>query len=121
MIEILRLKTGEDIIGDVYNLGVAYEIHEPMTVDIDYRGKESGLIMQHWLPVQLITENHTVIKMEDVLTKFEPNKEFTEYYKNTVEKINELLKAKQVADSMTDEEINSLMDVLEESYKHTLH
>ena len=107
MIEILRLKSGEDIIGEVYtDLGIdGYEIHEPMSFGVEHRGKESGLIMSHWLPVQLIDKNYTTIKKEDVLVTFTPNNEFKEYYLNTVKKLKDILEAKRLADEMTDEEI----------------
>ena len=113
MIEILRLKNGEDIIGEVYTDTGDYEILEPMSVGIETRGGQSGLIMSHWLPVQLIEENKTTIKKEDVLTKFTPNSEFVEYYLNTVEKIKQILEAKKVADSMSDEEIQEAIDLME--------
>jgi hypothetical protein len=77
--------------------------------------------MSHWLPVQLIKKNEIKINSRDVLTMFEPNDEFAEYYTNTVEKIKNLLKAKNVADSMTDEEIEDIMDALEDGDGQTLH
>ena len=117
MIEILRLKNGEDIIGEVYTDTGDYEILEPMTVGIETRGGQSGLVMQHWLPVQLIEENRTFIKKEDVLTKFTPNDEFVEYYLNTVEKIKQILEAKKVADSMSDEEIQEAINKIKDIIK----
>jgi len=115
MIEILRLKNGEDIIGEVYtDIGInEYEIHEPMSVGIETRGRETGLVMQHWLPVQLIDGNKTTIKKEDVLTTFQPNSEFKEYYLNTVKKLKDILEAKKLADEMTDEEIQEAIDIME--------
>jgi hypothetical protein len=113
MIEILRLKSGEDIIGDVYKDTGDYEILEPMSVGIETRGREAGLVMQHWLPVQLIEGNKTTIKKEDVLTTFHPNNEFKEYYKNTVKKLNDILNAKKIADEMTDEEIEDAINEME--------
>ena len=68
MIQIIRLKNGEDIIGQVYDDTGDYEIQEPMSVSVEYRGRESGLVMQHWLPVQLIENNKTMIRKDDVLT-----------------------------------------------------
>ncbi len=109
MIRIFRLKNGEDIIGVISaepnDQKGNITISEPMAVGIENRKGEAGLVMQHWLPVQLITKNETVLNLQDVLTMFEPNAEFTEYYINTVEKINELLKAKKIADEMSDEEL----------------
>lgn len=122
MIEILRLKNGEDIIGEVHKDTGDYEILEPMSVGIETRGGQSGLIMSHWLPVQLIEGNRTVIKKEDVLTTFHPNSEFKEYYINTVKKLNDILEAKKLADEMTDEEIQEAIDAMElELGNKTIH
>jgi len=121
-IKIVRLKNGEDIIGNLSdNTDGDYEISEPMSVSLVQKGHESGLVMSHWLPVQLIKKNEIKINSRDVLTMFEPNDEFAEYYTNTVEKIKNLLKAKNVADSMTDEEIEDIMDALEDGDGQTLH
>jgi hypothetical protein len=125
MIKIVRLQNGEDIIGnitDLYDTG-SYIVEEPMTVDIEYRGKEAGLAMHHWLPVQLIKKNEITLGNKDVLCILEPNDEFTEYYLNTVEKIKELLAAKNLVDSYNDEEIDEIMEAFEDM-KHngdTLH
>jgi SAM-dependent MidA family methyltransferase len=121
-IKIVRLKNGEDIIGNLSdNTDGDYEISEPMSVSLVQKGHESGLVMSHWLPVQLIKKNEIKINSRDVLTMFEPNEEFAEYYTNTVEKIKNLLKAKNVADSMTDEEIEDIMDAMEDGDGQTLH
>jgi MinD-like ATPase involved in chromosome partitioning or flagellar assembly len=120
-IKIVRLKNGEDIIGVLNDINGEYEITEPMSVSLVQRGQQSGLVMSHWLPVQLIKKNEIKINSRDVLTVFEPNDEFAEYYTNTVEKINELLKAKRLADEMTDEEIEDIMDALDDGEHQTLH
>lgn len=125
MIKIVRLQTGEDIIGnmtDLYDTG-SYIIEEPMSVDIEYRNKEAGLMMHHWLPVQLISKNEITLKEKDVLCILEPNDEFCEYYLNTVEKIKDLLEAKNLVDSLDDDEVNDIMDALDEldSKGTTLH
>jgi len=122
MIKIVRLKNGEDIIGDLMKLPIDdIQITEPMSVAITNRGQESGLIMSHWLPVQLIKKNEITIKSCDVLTMFEPNDEFAEYYLNTVEKIKSLMKAKELTDEMTDEEIDDIMDALDDSEGQVIH
>ena len=116
MIKIVRLQNGEDIIGnvtDIYDTG-KYIVEEPMSVSINYRGKEAGLEMHHWLPVQLINRNEITLENKDVLCILEPNDEFCEYYMNTVEKIKELLNAKKLVDSMSDEEVEDIMDAFEE-------
>ena len=121
MIQILRLKNGEDIIGEVFTDTGDYEIQQPMSVSVEYHGKESGLVMQHWLPVQLIDRNQTVIKKEDVLTTFIPNKEFSEYYESTIERMERLLKVKKEVDAMSDEEISEIMEDLYDGKDKTYH
>jgi len=120
-IKIVRLKNGEDIIGNLNMVNDEYEITEPMSVNVVMKGQESGLVMSHWLPVQLIKKNEIKINTRDVLTVIEPNDEFAEYYTNTVEKIKMLLKAKNAADEMTDEEIEDIMDAMESGDGQTLH
>jgi hypothetical protein len=120
-IKIVRLKNGEDIIGNLNLINDEYEIMEPMSVNVVMKGQESGLVMSHWLPVQLIKKNEIKINSRDVLTVIEPNDEFAEYYTNTVEKIKQLLKAKNTADGMTDEEIEDIMDAMEDGDGQTLH
>jgi hypothetical protein len=118
-IKIVRLKNGEDIIGNFHeNIYKEFEITEPMVVSVVQNG---NLVMSHWLPVQLIKKNEVKLNPCDVLTVFEPNEEFTEYYTNTVQKIKDLLKAKELADKMTDEEIEHIMEALEDGIKKTLH
>jgi hypothetical protein len=110
-IKIVRLKNGEDIIGDVTANGIQYyDIEEPMAFEVDYRGDHSGLVMRHWLPVQLLKKNHIQLNVHDVLCVLEPDEEFSEYYVNTVEKIKRLLEAKNSIKDMSDEEINQIVD-----------
>jgi hypothetical protein len=115
MIRILRLKNGEDIIGTILNdENTTYDIGDPMTVDIEVRGNNGGhLVMGHWLPVQLIKHNIASIKFEDVLTSLEPQDHFVEYYSNTVEKLQKIIKAKEEAENMSDEEITEILSTLE--------
>lgn len=124
-IKIVRLLNGEDIIGQIIEESTAdkfeYKVIEPMTVDIEYRGKESGLVMRHWLPVQLVKYNEITIKDKDVLCIFDAADEFAEYYVNTVEKMHDLLKAKNLVDEMSDEDINNIMDAIEQQDGYTLH
>jgi SAM-dependent MidA family methyltransferase len=121
-IKIVRLKNGEDIIGKfAEGLDGILEINCPMSVNVVPNGRHQGLVMSHWLPVQLIKKNEITLNPCDVLTVFEPNEEFAEYYTNTVEKIEELLKAKEITDNLTDEEVEDIMDALDDSQGQTLH
>ena len=110
-IKIVRLKSGEDIIGNVTANGIQYyDIDEPMAFEVDYRGNHSGLVMRHWLPVQLLKKNQIQLNAHDVLCVLEPDDEFSEYYLSTVEKVNRLLEAKASVKDMTDEEIQEIVD-----------
>ena len=110
-IKIVRLKSGEDIIGNVTANGIQYyDIDEPMAFEVDYRGNHSGLVMRHWLPVQLLKKNQIQLNAHDVLCVLEPDDEFSEYYLSTVEKVNRLLEAKSSVKDMTDEEIQEIVD-----------
>lgn len=122
-IKIVRLKNGEDIVGQIISMKDSYDVIEPMTVDVEYRGKEAGLVMRHWLPVQLVKHNEINIKQQDVLCLLEPSDDFAEYYVNTVEKIHDLLKARNLVDELDDDEVNDIMDALDELQQNgnTLH
>ena len=128
-IKIVRLKNGEDIVGQLLDYKdtngniESYDVIEPMTVDVEYRGKEAGLVMRHWLPVQLLKHNEINIKQQDILSLLEPDDEFAEYYVNTVTKIHDLLKAKNLVDSLSDEEIENMIQEFEELQHNgnTLH
>lgn len=115
-IKIVRLTTGEDIIcnieGDYHES--SFKMVEPMSVGIHEGRNQMGLVMRHWLPVQLIKKNEVTIVAKDILTVFEPNEDLKEYYLNTVEKIANLLKARDVADELTEDEANHIMEAISE-------
>jgi protein-arginine kinase len=123
-IKLVRLQNGEDIIGFVTDKdNGSYDVVEPMTVDLDYRTRQPGLIMKHLLPLQLVKKNEIVLENKDILFMVDPADSFAEYYVDTVEKIREILTARSLVDSMTDEEVDDAMDALDEYYKdgNTLH
>jgi len=122
-IKIVRLKNGEDIIGNLYNKEDGnMDITEPMSVQIVEQGQHRpGLVMSHWLPVQLIKKNEITINSRDVLTVFDPNEEFCEYYSNTVDKLHAVLKAREYTDSLSDEELDEIMESMIESKGQYIH
>jgi len=123
--QIIKLKNGEDLIANVTANGLDnYTLEEPMEFMLDdSRGREVGLVMRHWLPVQLLKRNSIEIKAQDVLSMMEPADDFCEYYVNTVSKIKELLKAKNLIDDMDDDEMQQMINDFEELQHHgnTLH
>ena len=56
--KIIKLQNGTDLIANVTSIGDVYVLEEPMEFGIEVRGSQTGnLIMNHWLPVQLIKKN----------------------------------------------------------------
>jgi|APCry1669189472_1035225.scaffolds.fasta_scaffold11147_2 hypothetical protein len=124
--QIIKLQNGTDLIANVSLSNDHYILEEPMEFGIDFRGREGGLIMKHYLPVQLLKKNSIEIHTKDVLSVMEPENEFCEYYINTVEKIKDLLKAKNLVDEisdLSDEELQDIMNQFEDLGNHgnTIH
>ena len=114
-IKIVKLRNGEDLVGTLTSTDIGnYRLEEPMSFEIDFRHNSSGLIMRHWLPVQLVKKNEIELTQKDILAILEPADDFCEYYWNTVEKIKDLLKAKTLVYEMSDEEIYMIMNEFEE-------
>jgi len=115
-IRIVRLTTGEDIICSIEGDATSSKLKmlEPMSVGIHESRNQMGLVMRHWLPVQLIKKNEVTIVAKDIMTVFEPNEDLKEYYLNTVEKISNLLKARDIADELTEDEANHIMEAISE-------
>jgi hypothetical protein len=121
-IRMLRLKTGEDIIGTVLDDGNGlYHINEPMEVSIEHKGKNTGIVMSYWLPVQIVKYNAASLKYTDILTIIDPNDALVEYYETTVEKFHEILKAKEMADAMTDEEMSEALESIQADKDTRVH
>jgi len=112
--QIIKLQNGEELIAnvDLSITGTSYVLEEPMKFWIDYRNNNS-LVIQHYLPVQLIKENKISINVKNILTIMSPTEDFVEYYYHTIEKIKRLMKAKADIADMTDEEINYIINEFE--------
>ena len=113
-IKIVRFTNGEDIVCQLSDIEGGYKVVEPMSVMIKETGRQPGLIMQHWLPVQIIKCNETTIKSRDVLAMVDADEEFAEYYLHTVEKMNKLLQARDSVDNLDEEEFEDVREIMEE-------
>jgi hypothetical protein len=114
-IKIIKLNNGDDLIASVGSgtpFKEEYTLSEPMRFFVDQRNNNS-LVMQHFLPVQLVSENKIILKERDILAVLEADEEFIEYYKHTIEKIKRLMKAKADIAEMSDEEINHIINEFE--------
>ena len=82
-INLLRLKSGEDIICFMEHYGHdELAIRDAMVVftKTDFKSGKQIIMLEHWLPIQLIQENVTVIKQSEVIASMVPNTAFTDYY-----------------------------------------
>ena len=107
-LNLLRLKTGEDIICYMEHYGHdEVVIRDAMVVFVknDFKTGKQTIMLEHWLPVQLIKDNETIIKSSDILAMMVPGPEFSAYYENTVAAVN---RVKDEASS--DEELSSSND-----------
>ena len=92
-INILRLKTGEDIICYMEHYGHdEIVVRDAMMVfmKMDYKVGKQLVQLEHWLPVQIIKENETIIKSSDVMAIINPSNEFVDYYTNAVSVIKQV-------------------------------
>jgi hypothetical protein len=122
-IKILRLNTGEDIVGsclmDDENGCVGVE--SPMKVAVQ-RSVELGqtmLVMYPWLPLEIVSDNFATINYADIITIVEPKDSFVEYYNNMVIEYEEIIKEREKQGTFDfrdedEEEFDSDMNQLEE-------
>jgi hypothetical protein len=103
-IKILRLNDGEDIITD-YHLeeGNIVVMNNPMTLFFKRLSVgKSMVLMQPWLPVELVDVNCAKIFANQILTVIEPKPALVEYYKNSVDESNQVIAeySKQIDESL---------------------
>lgn len=113
VVKMIRLKTGEDIIAQVSDDGICYQVFDAMSVSVEYKGKVTGIAMTYWLPVQLIKNQPVDLQYADILTTMDPNDDLLEYYEGTVERFHELLHAKEAVDAMSDEEMQDAFESMQ--------
>jgi hypothetical protein len=114
-IQIIRLQSGEDVIGDItVKENGTLVVYDPMVVLVDYRNKVAGMVMRPWLPMQLIKKNNVTLRTKDILFVVEPTDELVEYYISGIEKLHQLLYAKDIMKDLDDEDYEEVMDAFEE-------
>jgi hypothetical protein len=99
-VKILRLNTGEDIMGSVLmdDKHRYVSIENPMRVILKrMSGKnQTMLLMAPWLPVELLMDNFATIDYRNIVTVVDPKPSFSEYYNNTVNQFNEKLNTQEL-------------------------
>lgn len=121
-VKILRLVTGEDIICNYYKVSSdSYVITDPMMLIVKFKGRNSSVIMEHWLPVEVIKNNEVLINPRDVITMFDPKESLAEYYINLVYKLHRTIEKRKQIENLDLDEMVDIMEALEESQGETLH
>ena len=93
-VKIVRLTSGEDLIAGLLEADGTYYLKSPMIFILKDTGRTFALMLQNWLPVQIMKMNEAVLKSKDVLFVAEPEENFAEYYLNQVQEMEEEIKAK---------------------------
>ena len=122
-IKILRLNDGEDIITD-YHLeqGNIVVMNNPMTLFFKRLSVgKSMVLMQPWLPIELVDTNCAKIYANQILTVIEPKSALVDYYKNAVEESNDIVTkySDQIDESLMNDAYASSDESLEEEEEYT--
>jgi len=114
-VKILRLQDGLDIICEHKNVSGINFIKNPMVVFLDYESEQPDLVMQHWIPYELVKNNETTISDNDILCAFEPNDTLEEYYTSNVAIFNKSNQKRNYMEEHKDDmEQTSIDEVMDE-------
>lgn len=120
-VNILRLKSGEDIICYMEHYGHdEIVVRDAMVVftKTDFKSGKQIIMLEHWLPIQLIKENETIIKQSEVVATMTPSSAFFEYYMNAVSVVKESLSSdgdelsSSDDDELTPEDMRLILDAV---------
>ena len=122
-VKILRLQDGLDIICEHNNISGINFIKNPMVVFLDYELEEPELVMQHWIPNELVKNNETTISDNDILCSFQPTDALEEYYTLNMETFNKLQQKRDYVDEHMDDmdqtSIDEVMDAFDNVNKNS--
>jgi len=123
-IKIVRLKTGEDLIGFVVedDYATCY-IKDAFCIimEEDHRSQKQILTLASWAPSTIIKVNECKIYDNDILTKFEPTDTFVDHYLGTLKAVHNIDKAREEVAKLTDDEIASMIEAMDDRSESTLH
>jgi hypothetical protein len=49
---------------------------------MDFKSGKQTILLEHWLPIQIIKENETIIKNSEIIAIMTPTNAFVDYYTN---------------------------------------
>jgi hypothetical protein len=118
-IKIVRLKTGEDIIGYVSETEAKLTISYPMAIDLIEHSGVHSFTISSWLPHQLYKINEADLWMNDILFVSEVANEFISYYKDMVDKLTKYIAAEEIMEHMKEEQM--MIEALNEREISVVH
>jgi len=118
IIVIMRLITGEDVIGEIFDIQIGmsgtrmYTIANPMTIEfIEQRNGRQALQLHTWMSLLLVKKSLFEMYDKDIITMVEPSDDFLKYYNTTIEEMLKLLKeAKEKSKLAKEAGADSLFD-----------
>jgi hypothetical protein len=131
--KIVRLNTGEDIIGAclIDDDNSCISIENPMKVYIKRmaNANKTMLVMMPWLPLEIIDDDFATINYQDIITVLDPKESFIEYYTSMVEQFEARMKLADDSieqeddedDEMDDSTLQDMLDSLKETKRGRLH
>lgn len=121
-VKIIRLKNGEDIIGDVItDESNMITVFDPMCFVIDNSREHVKLLLDHWLPFQAIKSNQITFPSNEIFGTMDPTDEFFDYYIAAIDKMYSVLDAQEKVSNMSDLEILESIIAMQEMDKETIH
>ena len=118
-IKIVRLKSGEDVIGYVTEDENMVIIGYPMIVDLVKSQGVQSFVIQSWMPHQLFKHNEATLWLDDILFMSEVPDEFIIYYEDMVDKMTKYIAAEEILEHMKEEAV--IADAMEERELSVLH
>jgi len=134
-VKIIRLNTGEDIIGTCLfdDDGNNLLIDSPMKVYVT-RATELGktmLIMMPWLPLEIVEDNMASISYNDVITMVNPKSHFIDYYFDTVQQYEAMIEKNskdeqfesqfEDDDEIDEDTMEQMLEIIKERKNKSIH
>lgn len=125
-VKIIRMITGEDVICNFIEDALGTHMMEPLEISVKHtKSGKPNIILRNWIPIELVSDNITRVNPRNIIAVFDVNETISEYYSNTMDKINDAiltsLKLKEMEQEKGVEEMVDVMEALMESQNKTLH
>lgn len=119
---IFRLVTGEDIICRHHKISKdEVLVCDPMMLIVKFKGNNSTVIMEHWLPFEIVKSNEAVLDMKSIITSYYPNESLCEYYSNLVDKFKRILENYKSVEDMDISDMSEVMEALKDMKGQIIH